>query len=659
MAVFSPNTFDPLLRYISVRIGQGVPLVHADINELDDIRNFEVRAFLKWFVGDGVPEGSDAFRLSAVAPPNEDDNFLIEAGIGAAPGGLDNISTGLTFVGRCLVDGLDARIATDLEFVDQDLHVSQPGAVALAAAWAVPTVPSLPAVNADILVYLDVWDRLITPDEEPGLIFTGLGTESAARLRREWVVRWTPNASVPAFGDADFIAGHSYYALATITRRAADPAVVTADITDLRERRLLVPPASLIEDLFGTSPTRYRQGLDRPAVSLREAVNALMRGELPSSPDSPIAPHASNDDMSFSFDFSGPDLTGFWHSDRVGAIDQVFAVRWPQDDSGAAATTPPQQITIGAVQHRLPQAVQLPGGDTLVVYESNARDIHFKRGAHLAALAAAPETDVAVDPAVFERHPFVVLNGTQLVFFWHTSPNTGARWVYRRRQYPANFAEAGANWLDAAGVELSTIVPAAASPSAGDFYALSHGNRIYVSFRTGANDIAVVALDPATAAIQNWAAPPGLTFSTPAQDQQPFLVTDGANSVWVVWRAGDTGIFNERLDLATDTWAGTGLLVPGTDAPGNADSRPTVVSDSTGALWLFWVSNRSGTNDIWVVRRNPVTGGWGEPRQVVAATGTDDVPFARVDGGGVIWLFWRSQRTGNFDLYFKRLITVI
>ena len=650
MPVYSPNTFDPLLRYISVRIGQGVPLVHADINELDDIRNFEVRAFLKWFVGDGVPEGTDAFHLAAA---DLVDDFIIEAGVSAPPGGLDNVATGLNHVGRCIVDGLDAIIENDVNFAAQALHASQPGAVALAADWGVPTVPALPAIDGSVLVYFDVWDRLITPDEQPALIFPGIGTESAARLRREWVVRWTSAAAVPVFGDGDFIAGHSYYALASLVRRAADPVVVTADITDLRERRLLVPPATLIEDLLGTSPTRYRQGLDRPAVSLREAVNALMRGELPSSQDAPIGPNPSNDDMSFAFDFAGPDLVAFWHSDRVGGIDQVFAVRWPRDDTAAAATTPPQQISNG-VQHRLPSVVQLPGGDFLVAYETNARDIHFKRGPHLAALAAAPETPVATDNTVLERHPTVIRNGNQLVFFWQTA--TGPRWVYRRRQYPPNFDEGTASWLDAAGVELSPIVPTAPSPSVGDFHAISLGSRIYATFRTTTDDIAVVALDPATTAIQNWG---GLTFVTPAADQQPFLVTDDATALWLAWRAGDQGIFQERLDLATDTWAGAGSLVPGTDAPGNADSRPALVTDSTGAVWLFWVSNRGGTNDIWVIRRNPITGGWGEPRQVVAAAGSDDVPFARLDAGGVIWLFWRSQRTGNFDLFMKRLVTVV
>jgi hypothetical protein len=47
MATMTPSTFDPLLRYVNVRLQQGVPLVDADLNELDDVRKFELRAFLK------------------------------------------------------------------------------------------------------------------------------------------------------------------------------------------------------------------------------------------------------------------------------------------------------------------------------------------------------------------------------------------------------------------------------------------------------------------------------------------------------------------------------------------------------------------------------------------------------------------------------------
>ena len=89
-----------------------------------------------------------------------------------------------------------------------------------------------------------------------------------------------------------FIAGHSYYALATIAHQAGVP-ITSEAITDQREQRLLMPPATLIEDLFG--PVDYRRGQGRPLVNLREAINALLRGELPGSPEAPIQPRSRLD----------------------------------------------------------------------------------------------------------------------------------------------------------------------------------------------------------------------------------------------------------------------------------------------------------------------------------------------------------------------------
>ena len=66
MAVITNDTFRALNRYVGVRLQQGVPLVDADWNEKEDIRRFELRAFLKWFVGDGVPAGNDGFRIEGI-----------------------------------------------------------------------------------------------------------------------------------------------------------------------------------------------------------------------------------------------------------------------------------------------------------------------------------------------------------------------------------------------------------------------------------------------------------------------------------------------------------------------------------------------------------------------------------------------------------------
>jgi hypothetical protein len=58
------------------------------------------------------------------------------------------------------------------------------------------------------------------------------------------------------------------------------------------------------------------------------------------------------------------------------------------------------------------------------------------------------------------------------------------------------------------------------------------------------------------------------------------------------------------------------------------------------------------------VRRDPNVGGWGEPRQVTASPGSNDFPSA-IALGGAIQLFYRSNRSGQFDLFFKQLITAV
>ena len=69
-------------------------------------------------------------------PPLAGD-FVIRSGVGAAPGGTSDLLTGLRHVGRCLVDGLDATIGSDMGFRDQAIHVAQPGAAAAAGAGTV------------------------------------------------------------------------------------------------------------------------------------------------------------------------------------------------------------------------------------------------------------------------------------------------------------------------------------------------------------------------------------------------------------------------------------------------------------------------------------------------------------------------------------------
>jgi hypothetical protein len=273
MAIISPDTFNPLRQYVSVRLAQGVPLADADWNESDDMRRYELRAFLRWFVGDGVPAGNDGFRITAV---NSLTTFTIAAG-GLGPPAL--------LAGRMLVDGLEAFITADADFAAQPLHVGQPGAAALAAARGVPVIAAIPAPPVapavrTLAVYLDVWERIVTIAEDPTLVLAGLGTETCSRLRREWVVRVRTAAVAPVNGDPDFIAGHSYALLATIAQTSAGN-IDAAAVTDRRRRGISLPSVmdfnQVLADAFGGAYAVNGTGVPQLVFPMRDVINAMLR----------------------------------------------------------------------------------------------------------------------------------------------------------------------------------------------------------------------------------------------------------------------------------------------------------------------------------------------------------------------------------------------
>jgi hypothetical protein len=641
MATMSPSTFNPLHAYVNVRLQQGVPIVDSDLNELDDVRKFELRAFLKWFVGDGVPAGNDGFRIGG----GLDNDVTISAGVPAGAADAEPEDTALRHVGRLLVDGVDVIIKKDVRYSGQPLHASQPGAAELAAKLRVPVAPALAesASDATLVAYLDVWERLLSPADEPDLVHAGLGVETCARMVRDWVVRI--GAVLPAPGTAGFLVGHLYYPLAAITRRANTAAIAVTDVRDLRERGLLVPPAHLITDLLGIEAPKYRRGEGRPVVNLREAINALLVGQLPTTAELSVSPAPGPDVFRRGsvVDEAGG-LVAVWQSARSGGSNQIVASRLNPlrvEDGFADAV-----LVTSGVAHVAPTVVALPGGDLLVAYQNGlvdapSTDVLMKRG-RLGALAAATERSVAATTNAADQGPLAVLANDVVVIFTQQVPAATPadnQWTYRRYRHTDN------TFLDASPVRLST------DPVQPDLHAMAAGDKVWVAYSDGSK-LEVLRLDTTK--------PPG----TAVENRKSFTGLSGTLDVFVLAINADSAVvfFDKGPALQSVTFAGGSwgdpVGVTGTDPN---DSGAAAVVDADGTVYLASARTVTGaSSDIILRRRNAVTGDWTSPQRLTTDPSSDQRPHPVLVPGSGIWVLWMSNRNNNqFDVFAKRVITAI
>jgi hypothetical protein len=210
--------------YVGVRLQQGVPLLDADWNELEDIRNMELATLLRWFIGDGVPTQSAGFAISESGDVN---NFAIGPGI-------------------ALVHGL---LAINLALTTRN---AQP----FAADQPPLTTPPGGSDRTDI-VYLDIWHEEVRgsggANVDARLVNDQIGVETAARTARRWQVQVREGAAdLTGLPVPD---GHQFAPLALLRRRAGIAAIREAMIVDLRR-----PGLTLADHL--KAPLYLRRGLE-------------------------------------------------------------------------------------------------------------------------------------------------------------------------------------------------------------------------------------------------------------------------------------------------------------------------------------------------------------------------------------------------------------
>lgn len=172
--------FDALRDHAAVVMQQGRVLLDADWNELVDIIARRLRANA---VDLGSTGPRDGIAGVAVVPRTTPDAFLVEADDG-------DLTIGL---GRMYVDGLVAENhgspADGFDALLDGRVGDAPVSYAAQPYW--PTPDPLPSSGTH-LVYLDVWEREVTPLEAPDLVEQALGVDTTTRRQVVWQVRLLP-----------------------------------------------------------------------------------------------------------------------------------------------------------------------------------------------------------------------------------------------------------------------------------------------------------------------------------------------------------------------------------------------------------------------------------------------------------------------------------
>ena len=236
-------------QYVSLRLQQGVPFLDADFNEVDDIRRAELELMLARAIGNGVPAGSDGFKILEATTTN---NFVIEAGL-------------------LFLDGWWIFNPVRIDYLNQ------PHRTAKGLAPALRILQNIPAA-ANELAYLDVWELVIDGQEDTNLVNPRIGLETCNRIERGWVVRLEqiPNNADPLNPATipNRQTGHRYYPLALI-KRPAGGQILAGMMTELRRTHLTLE-ATTFAPLLIDDPARG-QRLDSPrlAGAFRAHLDAL------------------------------------------------------------------------------------------------------------------------------------------------------------------------------------------------------------------------------------------------------------------------------------------------------------------------------------------------------------------------------------------------
>lgn len=474
------------------------------------------------------------------------------------------------------------------------------------------------------------------------MVNPAIGIETSVRIRREWVVRVLEGyTTLP-----DPPAGHVFYKLASLGRPAGADSIAASHITDLRRTGLtLIPQQDLLQitaDAYGQDYTLDRNGEPGLKVSLREAVNALLRNQLPGTRIEQLSQNISQDTRQFTMADSRGAIWTFYRAVGPGTWD----IRYNRYDPALRRWAGEVQLTNDSSwKFSSMELVEGSGSVWLFFSRANATGKYELTVRRYDQQTDAWGAETVLTPDVGAIDPAAVVDSTGDVWvFWET---TGKIW-YKR--YSRSASVWGANTQLSTGSVTDRTVRVVVDRH-GDlwvFWARQAGSDLY-------SDIYCRRYSRASSA---WGAEERLSFDA-RNDFLQVPVVDQAGDVWVFWnsdRAGmsDNDVYYRRFSRTGNSWGSETQL---TVASGDS-SVTSVLMGNDGDLWAFWnLRSASSTSSIWCSRYT-TEGGWGRPLQIATEPNNSYRPLGVLNPEGDIWVIWYSYNN-NGSIWARKLIPSI
>jgi len=134
-------------------------------------------------------------------------------------------------------------------------------------------------------------------------------------------------------------------------------------------------------------------------------------------------------------------------------------------------------------------------------------------------------------------------------------------------------------------------------------------------------------------------------YFTPC-DEFPSAISTQNRNIWVAWqseypRESET---YERIEVFYRVYSGYWTNATQlTNSPGKNNRAPALLQTSDGTIWVFWVSDRMGNDDIFYKTTSNYGISWSADTQLTTDLSPDASPTAAQTSDGNVWLVWSRK----------------